>query len=99
MENTRIALKKDMAMHVESELAHEWYSPAKVYGKNVFSLKIMQERLPKQVYKRLEKVIKTNGSLAEGDADIIASAMKDWAIENNATHYTHWFQPMTGVTA
>lgn len=99
MENARIALKKDMAMQTAPDPAHEFYSPAKVYGKNVFSLKIMQERLPKQVYKRLEKVIKTNGSLAEGDADIIASAMKDWAIENNATHYTHWFQPMTGVTA
>lgn len=99
MENARIALKKDMAMQTVPERMHEFYSPAKVYGKNVFSLKIMQERLPKQVYNRLEKVIKTNGSLAEGDADIIASAMKDWAIENNATHYTHWFQPMTGVTA
>lgn len=99
MENARIALKKDMAMQTVPELTHEFYSPSKEYGKNVFSLKIMQERLPKQVYKRLEKVIKTNGSLAEGDADIIASAMKDWAIENNATHYTHWFQPMTGVTA
>ncbi len=99
MDNARISVKESMANEMPKPLAHEFYSPSKVYGKHVFSLKIMRERLPKQVFNRLEKAIKTNGSLAEGDADIIASAMKDWAIENGATHYTHWFQPMTGVTA
>ena len=99
MDNARISVKESIANEMPKPLAHEFYSPSKVYGKHVFSLKIMRERLPKQVFNRLEKAIKTNGSLAEGDADIIASAMKDWAIENGATHYTHWFQPMTGVTA
>ncbi len=99
MENVRIAVKNEIANQKLTSLHHEFYSPSQVYGKNVFSLKIMRERLPKQVFNRLENVIKTNAPLAEGDADIIASAMKDWAIENHATHYTHWFQPMTGVTA
>lgn len=99
MDNARTAVKENMANEMPKALEHEFYCPSKVYGKHVFSLKIMRERLPKQVFGRLEKAIKTNSSLAEGDADIIASAMKDWAIENGATHYTHWFQPMTGVTA
>ena len=99
MENVRIAVKKEIANQKLTSLHHEFYSPARFTEKMFFSLKIMRERLPKQVFNRLENVIKTNAPLAEGDADIIASAMKDWAIENHATHYTHWFQPMTGVTA
>ena len=99
MNNSRTALKTAMAMSEPFCFTDQSYSPNKIYGKNVFSLRIMQERLPKNVFTRLEKVIKTNGTLQEGDADVIASAMKDWAIENGATHYTHWFQPMTGVTA
>ena len=73
--------------------------PAELFGRDVFSMSVMRERLPQAVFTRLERTIKTGGSLLEGDADVIAGSMKDWAIERGATHYTHWFQPMTGCTA
>ena len=73
--------------------------PAELFGRDVFSMSVMRERLPQAVFARLERTIKTGGSLLEGDADVIAGSMKDWAIERGATHYTHWFQPMTGCTA
>ena len=73
--------------------------PSELYGRDVFSMKVMRERLPRNVYARLEQTLSSGGSLHESDADVIASAMKDWAIERGATHYTHWFQPMTGATA
>lgn len=75
------------------------HSQLDLFGRDVFSMKVMRERLPKSVYKRLEKAVDTGESLAEGDADVVASTMKEWAIENGATHYTHWFQPMTGLSA
>ncbi len=73
--------------------------PAELFGRDVFSMSVMRERLPQAVFARLERTVKTGGSLLEGDADVIAGSMKDWAIERCATHYTHWFQPMTGCTA
>ena len=73
--------------------------PTEIYGSNVFSDKVMKERLPRIVYKSLRKTIEQGVQLDPSLADIVASTMKDWAIENGATHYTHWFQPMTGVTA
>ena len=72
---------------------------AEIYGRDVFGLRAMRQRLPKQVFARLEMAIEKGEGLHEGDADVVASAMKDWAIEKGATHYTHWFQPMTGLTA
>ncbi|MDR2825194.1 MAG: glutamine synthetase III, partial [Deltaproteobacteria bacterium] len=75
------------------------YSPAAIYGKDAFTMQTMRERLPKNVYSRVEKIFEKGEALKEGDADIVASAMRDWAIERGATHYTHWFQPMTGTTA
>ena len=59
----------------------------------------MQERLPKNVYKKLKKIIAEGGDLDLQTADMIAHEMKEWAIEKGATHYTHWFQPLTGITA
>ena len=59
----------------------------------------MQERLPKNVYKKLKKIIEEGGELDLATADTIAHEMKEWAIEKGATHYTHWFQPLTGTTA
>ena len=70
-----------------------------IYGRDTFGLRAMRQRLPKQVFARLEMAIEKGEGLHEGDADIVANAMKDWAIEKGATHYTHWFQPMTGLTA
>ena len=73
--------------------------PADLFGRDVFSMLVMRERLPRAVFARLQQAIQNGSCLHEGDADIVASAMKDWAIEHGATHYTHWFQPMTGCTA
>ena len=69
------------------------------YGSDVFSLKVMQQRLPKDVFKRLQRTFVHGDALDNDLADVVASAMKDWAIEHGATHYTHWFQPLTGLTA
>lgn len=70
-----------------------------IFGSHVFNESVRKERLPKLTYKALQKTIKEGLPLADDVADVVASAMKDWAIERGATHFTHWFQPMTGVTA
>lgn len=70
-----------------------------LFGSNVFTLGTMKERLPKEVYKDVEKVMNQGGELSKEDADAVAKVMKDWAVEKGATHYTHWFQPLTGITA
>ena len=72
---------------------------SEVFGTNVFSDAVMRERLPKEIYKQLQRTIKEGKHLDTAVANVVANAMKDWAIEKGATHYTHWFQPMTGVTA
>lgn len=72
---------------------------AEIFGENVFNDTVMQQRLPKKVYQKLRDVMKKGGELDLQTADIIAHEMKEWAIEQGATHYTHWFQPLTGVTA
>ena len=70
-----------------------------IFGTDVFNETVMQARLPKSVYKSLKKTIQTGEPLDIESANVIASAMKDWAVEKGCTHYTHWFQPMTGITA
>ena len=70
-----------------------------VFGSKVFNDDLMQERLPKKVYADLRSTIETGSQLTPEVANVVAHAMKEWALENGATHYTHWFQPMTGVTA
>lgn len=70
-----------------------------IYGSNVFNDAVLKERLPKAIYKALNKTIAEGRSLDPAIADVVANAMKDWAIEKGATHFTHWFQPMTGITA
>jgi len=70
-----------------------------IFGSNVFNDKVMKQRLPKEVYKALKKTIEQGTPLRPDVADVVANAMKDWAIEKGATHYTHWFQPLTGITA
>ena len=72
---------------------------SEVFGKNVFNETVMKERLPKAVFKKLKKTIEDGAELDPSIADVVAHAMMDWAIERGATHYTHWFQPLTGVTA
>ena len=70
-----------------------------MFGSMVFNDSVMHDRLPKDIYRSLKKTIDEGKDLDIGVANVVASAMKDWAIENGATHYTHWFQPMTGITA
>ena len=70
-----------------------------IFGSNVFTLGVMKERLPKDVFKDVKKVMDQGGELSLADANVVAKAMKDWAVEKGATHYTHWFQPLTGITA
>ena len=72
---------------------------AEIFGENVFDDAVMRERLPKSVYKKLKQTIEDGSELDPSIADVVAHAMKDWAVDNGATHYTHWFQPLTGVTA
>ncbi len=70
-----------------------------LYGKDVFSLPVMRQRLPQDIYKAMEEVTHRGGILTDEVANVVANAMKDWAVEHGATHYAHWFQPMTGTTA
>lgn len=77
----------------------EFLNVAEIFGENVFNDTVMQERLPKKTYKKLKEVIEEGKELDLETADVVAHEMKEWAIEKGATHYTHWFQPLTGVTA
>ena len=70
-----------------------------IFGSMVFNDKVMQERLPKTTYKALKKTVENGEQLDISVANVVANAMKDWAVELGCTHFTHWFQPMTGVTA
>ncbi len=70
-----------------------------LFGMNVFSDEVMKARLPENIYKALRNTIKKGAPLDESIADVVAAAMREWAMEHGATHYTHWFQPMTGLTA
>jgi glutamine synthetase len=70
-----------------------------IFGSDVFSRSVMRQRLPKEVYRSLLRTVDRGEPLDPQVADVVAAAMKDWAIENGATHYTHWFQPLTGLTA
>ena len=71
----------------------------RIFGSKVFSDSVMREKLPTATYKALKKIIDNNLDLDPNLAEIVASAMKEWALDMGATHYCHWFQPMTGTTA
>jgi len=77
----------------------EFMDVAEIFGENVFNDSVMQERLPKEVYKELQRTIQEGKELQRSIADVVANEMKEWAIEKGATHYSHWFQPLTGATA
>ena len=77
----------------------DYFNVADIFGENVFNDTVMQERLPKKVYKKLHEVMDEGKELDLETADVIAHEMKEWAIEKGATHYTHWFQPLTEGTA
>lgn len=71
----------------------------KIFGEKVFTVEKMRERLTRKVFLEVKRVIDYGGELSMTTAEVVAKAMKDWAVENGATHYTHWFQPLTGITA
>ena len=77
----------------------EVFNVEEIFGQNLFTPGKMKERLPKNVYKEVVKVMNHGGELSMDTANVVAKAMKDWAVEHGATHYTHWFQPLTGITA
>ncbi len=78
---------------------NDFVNVSELFGKNVFNDAVMREHLPKNVYKKLKKTIEDGADLDSTIADAVAHAMKEWAIERGATHYSHWFQPLTGITA
>ena len=72
---------------------------SELFGSMVFNETVMRERLPQETFNTLKRTMDQGIPLEEGVANIVANAMKDWAVEKGATHFTHWFQPMTGITA
>ncbi len=79
--------------------ATSWPQATEIFGSLTFSDQVQRRRLPRDVYKALQLTITQGAPLDASAADVIATAMKDWAMEHGATHYTHWFQPLTGITA
>ena len=71
----------------------------KIFGENVFSVSVMRERLPKDVFREVRGIMDHGGELSIMSANVVAEAMKDWALDRGVTHFTHWFQPLTGITA
>mgnify|MGYP002265245949 FL=1 len=74
-------------------------SVPELFGSLVFNDDVMRDKLPKDVYKSLRQTIDRGTDIDINVANVVANAMKDWAVEHGATHYTHWFQPLTGITA
>ncbi len=83
----------------KESIMSEDFNVEEMFGKNVFTIEKMRVLLPRAVYKEVRKVMAEGGELSRTSADVVAKAMKDWAVEQGATHYTHWFQPLTGITA
>ena len=77
----------------------EFLNVEEMFASNAFTMGTMKERLPKNVFKEVKRVIDQGGELSVAAADVVAKEMKDWAVEKGATHFTHWFQPLTGITA
>ena len=83
----------------DGRVAHAPAQVKDIFGARVFSDKVQQARLPKPAYRALRDTIMRGEALDSSTADAVASALKDWAVENGASHFTHWFQPLTGITA
>lgn len=83
----------------EEKKMSEMLNVEEIFASKVFTFGKMKERLPRSVYREVRKLMDEGGELSPAMADVVAKAMKDWAVENGATHYSHWFQPLTGITA
>src|SRR5690606_8986158 len=100
MSNIRFAsVNAAAARHVSAEEKVETKRALNIYGKNVFTIAKMKDYLPKTTYKELTKAIEEGEPITREVAEFISQAMKTWAISNGVSHYTHWFQPLTGSTA
>ncbi|MCF7791318.1 MAG: glutamine synthetase III [Victivallales bacterium] len=99
MENLRKQIIANISSRTASSISYEKRTVEELYGEDVFSLKTMKDYLPKPVYKSLLSTIRLGKSIDSSIADEVANAMKRWAINKGASHYTHWFQPLTGSTA
>ncbi|MCX6397349.1 MAG: glutamine synthetase III [Propionibacteriales bacterium] len=97
--NVRLQAIKDVEAYVPPTPIHPEETPGDIFGENVFSISVMQRRLPKTVFKSVLATIERSEPLDPLVADAVASAMKDWAMEKGATHYAHVFYPLTGLTA
>src|ERR1700709_2954286 len=98
--NVRLQAIKDVEAYVPPTPTFDINeAPGAIFGENVFSLSVMQKRLPKMVYKSIVATIEHSKPLDPMVADSVAPAMKDWALEKGATHYSHVFYPLTGLTA
>ena len=82
-----------------NEVKDQKDSVVELFGSKVFNITVMRKRLPKHIYKSVLRTIREGTPLEKDAAEVVANAMKDWAMELGATHFTHWFQPMTGATA
>lgn len=94
-----VGMKEKELIPVTSKHDYKEVPVAEVFGCNVFNDAVMKERLPKDIYKKIKQTIDHGFELDHSIASVVANAMKDWAIEKGATHYCHWFQPLTGMTA
>lgn len=105
MSRTKVFQKRRISFFgtffVESEeiKMSEALNVEKIFGEKVFTIEKMKERLTRKVFLEVKRVMDHGGELSMTTADVVAKAMKDWAVENGATHFTHWFQPLTGITA
>ena len=93
-----IRVRKDGLQKGKTSMS-EVLNVAEIFGENVFNDAVMQARLPEDVYIELKRTIQEGKELEKSIADVVAHEMKEWAIEKGATHYSHWFQPLTGATA
>jgi len=96
MKNTKLMIASERKYVVEKE---KFVPVSEYYGEDTFSNKVMKEKLPKETYKKMMEAINEAKTIDSATADIVACAMKEWALEKGATHFAHWFQPMTGTTA
>nr|WP_243663208.1 glutamine synthetase III [Rhodothermus marinus] len=97
--NVLAATKTRLTLNGTREQKPQPMDIERIFGENVFSLEEMKNRLPRKVYESLVATIEKGEPLSPEIADTVALAMKEWAIEKGATHFTHWFQPLTGMTA
>ncbi|MFO0974428.1 MAG: glutamine synthetase III [Phycisphaerae bacterium] len=99
--NARARAIEEIADHVRplATVPHDGQPASELFGQNVFSMSVMKQRLPKDVFAALQRTIERHEPIDATVADVVAAAMKEWAVSRGATHYTHWFHPMTGLTA